>query len=269
MDRACHSGSKGHDHLHCLQLHEGLSFLDVGAICMQVTNQLAVEIRTQLGRIPDLGEGECATALDTEAHGHGFLDTRDLSDPVACSHVEGAIWLPAEACLDVAVVDGEAEGVRPSAKDLEVVLHRVVGDFDLERLKQVQGALEREMAALHPIDDFFFLGLHVQEGLQASSVKHHIVDIELDVDCFLCDEFVEPSSVDGVIFELLSFGKLDQVLSGIANFTHDENVLECQLQCLSGMLSGRSRSKQVTELGVCKLVDGARVTDGKVAPAIG
>mmetsp|Transcript_36870 Transcript_36870/g.79961 ORF Transcript_36870/g.79961 Transcript_36870/m.79961 type:complete len:237 (+) Transcript_36870:2242-2952(+) len=236
---------------------------------MEVADKLSIEIRSQLRGIANLGEGDGGDALDTKPGAQGLLDARDLSDTLPCSNVDRTIWLLPESCFDAGIVDAESHSVRRSASNLEVVLDRVVGDFDLERLHGAQSSLQGQVTALDAIDDLVLGSLHVEEGLQASTIEDHVVDVELHIDGFLSDELVQPSSVDCVFLELLGLCQLHQVLGRISDLAHDEDVLESQLQSLTGMLTGGSSCEKMTELRVGKLVDGARVTDGKVAPAIG
>ena len=61
----------------------------------------------------------------------------------------------------------------------------------------------------------------------------------------------------------------DEVLDGVADLAANVNLLEGKNEALAGLLTVGASGKEMTKLGVGKLVDTTVGADGEVAPNVG
>ncbi|KAH3686398.1 hypothetical protein WICPIJ_002577 [Wickerhamomyces pijperi] len=85
----------------------------------------------------------------------------------------------------------------------------------------------------------------------------------------LGDQFIQPTSGDGVVFEIGGFQQLDQVLDGGLEVTSDGQFLQSDNHVLSGGLSVFTEGEDVTKLRIRERVDVTLVGNGEVTPDVG
>ena len=107
------------------------------------------------------------------------------------------------------------------------------------------------------------------ESTEQSSTDHNHVRVLLIGDFLLRDQPVQPRGVDGIILELTRFEKLNQVLDGSADFTAHDHALESEHERLARFVASFAGCKDVTKLGISKLVHATIGADREVTPHVG
>mmetsp|Transcript_9802 Transcript_9802/g.14587 ORF Transcript_9802/g.14587 Transcript_9802/m.14587 type:complete len:503 (-) Transcript_9802:439-1947(-) len=104
--------------------------------------------------------------------------------------------------------------------------------------------------------------------LEHSGSQHDQVRGALHLHTLLPDQTIQPASIDGVLLEGGCLKQLNEVLNGGTNLSTNFNLLQCQDKRATGMLTGGTLSKQVTELTISKLVNSSVGANAEVSPYI-
>mmetsp|Transcript_15386 Transcript_15386/g.22719 ORF Transcript_15386/g.22719 Transcript_15386/m.22719 type:complete len:202 (-) Transcript_15386:1344-1949(-) len=104
--------------------------------------------------------------------------------------------------------------------------------------------------------------------LEHSGRQHYQVRGALDLHTLLPDQTIQPASIDGILLEGGCLKQLNEILNGGTNLSTNFNLLQCQDKRATGMLTGGTLSKQVTELAISKLVNSSVGAYAEVSPYI-
>mmetsp|Transcript_13887 Transcript_13887/g.33108 ORF Transcript_13887/g.33108 Transcript_13887/m.33108 type:complete len:869 (-) Transcript_13887:356-2962(-) len=259
-------GLDGHNHLHGLDLNVGRAHFNIGAVVLEVADDLTSDVGTELRRIKD-GRHEDGDAIERKAKAKRLVLTIDA---VGLSSEHGnkfTVGGNSDRNVNGAAVDGEAVDIGGGKLNLEEVLGVLVGNLQVEG-DDAGDTSGGNLALLEGLDDGGSLGHDVLTGLEDCGAEDDVVGRLLHVDALLLDQTVQPGGIDGVILEVRGLQKLDEVLDGRADLAADLDLLQGQDEGLAGRLTGRALGEKVTELRIGKLVDAAIGADAEVAPNV-
>mmetsp|Transcript_27075 Transcript_27075/g.54017 ORF Transcript_27075/g.54017 Transcript_27075/m.54017 type:complete len:554 (-) Transcript_27075:281-1942(-) len=260
------TGLQRHDHLHGLNLNVGLSSLDLSPRLLQVPDDLAGDVRAELGGVEDGGH-EDGDAVEREAETERLVHGDDPVRDAAEVGDEGAVGVLPDLDLDVLSVDLQVHEVGGKPRHRERVLGVKVSDLNGEGVHVrdlTEGDLTLGQRSLELSRDL----VDVLEGLVNGCGGHDQVGGLGNADALLLDEAVKPGRVDGVLLELVRLKELDEVLYRGADLSTDLDLLESEDEGLPRVLAGGPLGEKVPELGVGELVDASVGADGEVAPDV-
>mmetsp|Transcript_7509 Transcript_7509/g.12243 ORF Transcript_7509/g.12243 Transcript_7509/m.12243 type:complete len:616 (+) Transcript_7509:2802-4649(+) len=257
---------QGHNHLHGLHLHVGLTSLHLSTRLLQVAHNLASDVRAQLGGVVH-GRQQDGLAVQAQAQSQGLLlpEHRVGLTTILCN--QGAVWLLANRDSNLLPVDRQDISVRGCALHGELVLGALKHYLSVELVHRVE-AREEQLALLQHAHKLGGLLVEVFEGACDDCRDHHTVWLNVDDHRLLTDETVQPRGVDGVLLEGFHFQQLNQVLHRGADLAAYLHLLQCKDKALAGILPGGARGEDVTKLGVSVLVDATVGTNAEIAPDV-
>mmetsp|Transcript_13544 Transcript_13544/g.23330 ORF Transcript_13544/g.23330 Transcript_13544/m.23330 type:complete len:715 (+) Transcript_13544:4833-6977(+) len=257
--------TEGHVHFHDLNLSKGIALLEFGAILYEVAEELATHLSTHLGRVVLILK-EAGLAID-----HVALSTNVLLDVcdvrvAANEHKEATVGEAAKLGINKGVVAEQAVSGLTGVLANELVLDTLVDELELVSLVEELGG--RELATLEHAGVIRGAGGDLAVGRAHTTNDGNGERVHLGDGNVALDTGVEPSSVELVGNVVFGLNEVLEVLDGGTDLTTNGKVVEGHGEVTAGLLTSLTPSKNMTNLGVSKLVNTTRTVNTEVTPNV-
>jgi hypothetical protein len=255
-----------HVHLHDLNFGKWLTGLDVLTILDGELDKLSGRRGSELGWVVFLLE-ETSLAVDAQTSGTDLFLPVHVVTATAEEDEKTSVAESADTHRTLRTVDEQVVAVQTGSGCGELVSVALVDEINREdRLENILGRDLTLLEAGTVLGDATLASNVGSANGTADDGKHGVWTLSGEL---LGNQLIQPTRRDGVVLEIWSLQKLDEVLNRGSKVTTDAQLLQSHDHVLSRCRTILAVGEDVTELGVGEAVDTTLCTHREVTPHVG